>query len=123
MRVVVVENTAENLEELKNSVHNLLANALVKGFTNGEEAEEWCEKHSGEVDIYFGNWWGTMEEYDSSEGSAVWKYVQWKRKPVVICTGDEEQFESWSIREGADAFIKRPVTTEKLRDVLEELDV
>ena len=42
---------------------------------------------------------------------------------IVICTGDEEQFDKWSIENGADAFIHRPVTIEKLRDTLEEFDI
>ncbi|MCQ2515130.1 MAG: hypothetical protein MJ089_08625 [Ruminococcus sp.] len=122
MRIVIVENTEDNLQALKNTVHTLLPNALVKGFTKGDEAEEWCNSHSSEVEIYFGNWWGTDEEFDTPEGSTVWKYVDWQKKPLVICTGDEAQFEKWSIRDGADSYISRPVTTEKLRDTLESLN-
>lgn len=123
MRVVIVENTDKNMTVLKKCIHSLLPNALVKGFTDGNEAEKWCDEHNDDIDLYFGNWWGTTEEFDTPEGSAVWKYVDWQKKPIVICTGDEEQFKKWSIENGADGFIHRPVTLENLRDTLEELDI
>lgn len=123
MRVVVVENTDKNLIQLTDSIHALLPNALVKGFTNGELAEKWCDEHSADVDIFFGNWFGTKEDYETPEGSNVWKYVKWQKKPLVICTGDEEIFSSWTQREGGDSYINRPVTVQKLRDVLEKFDV
>lgn len=122
MRVVIVENTDENLKALRDCIHALLPNALVKGFTNGNDAEIWCNNHSAEIDLYFGNWWGTLEEYDTPEGSAVWKYINWEKKPLVICVGDEVQFSRWSIADGADAFIMRPITIENLRDLLEKFD-
>ena len=123
MRVVIMENTLENLRLLTECIHELLPNALVKGFTDGNEATEWCGSHSSEIELFFGNWLGTLEDYHSPEGSAILSNVQWKHKPKSVLIGNEERFKGWSIKNGADGYMLRPVTVDKLRNILEEIDV
>ncbi|MGN0398557.1 MAG: hypothetical protein ACI4EO_00375 [Blautia sp.] len=123
MRVVIMENTLENLRILTECIHALLPNALVKGFTDGDKATAWCNQHSSEVELFFGNWWGIFEEYQSPEGSAVLHNVIWKQKPKAILIGDEERFRKWSLKNGADGFLLRPATVPKLRDLLEIIDI
>lgn len=123
MRIVVMENTEQNLKSIKNCLHLLLPSGIVKGFTDGNEAKNWCEMHSDEVDLFIGNWWSMQEESNGPEGANIASIVKWKRKPKVILCGDDEMFRCWSKKDSADGFILRPITAEKLRDVLEEVDI
>lgn len=122
MRVAVMENTEQNLQNIKACLHLLLSNGIVKGFTDGNAAKCWCEAHSNEVDLFIGNWWGEDEEAKGPEGANVASLVKWQRMPKIILCADDEIFRSWSEREKADGFILRPITVEKLRNVLEEVD-
>ncbi len=123
MRVAVMENTEQNLRSIKSCLHLLLPSGIVKGFTDGNAAKSWCETHSGEVDLFIGNWWGSEEKTNGPEGANIISIVKWKRQPKVILCGDEEMFRVWSKKCGADGFLLRPITVENLRDVLEEVDV
>ena len=123
MRVVVMENTEENLLCVKNCLHQLLPNGIVKGFTDGNQAKNWCEEHSDEVELFIGNWWGAEEMTNGPEGANIAAIVKWQRKPKVILCGDEEMFRAWSEKSGAVDYLLRPITIEKLRDTLEAMDI
>lgn len=123
MRVAVMENTEQNLQSIKDSLHLLMPYSLVKGFIDGNAAKDWCEEHSGEIDLFIGNWWGSEEIANGPEGANIASIVKWKKRPKVILCGDEEMFHSWSKKAGADSFLLRPITVGKLRDILETLGV
>lgn len=71
------------------------------------------------IDLFIGNWWGVDEEYDSPEGANVCHLVKWFRKPKKILVADDQMFEQWAYNDGAIGFIQRPVTTDKLKRILE----
>lgn len=121
MRVAVMENTEENLQNIKNCLHLLIPCGVVKGFTDGKAAKDWCEAHSGEIDLFIGNWWSFEEKTNGPEGANIISIVKWKKKPKIILCGDEEMFRNWSKKEKADGFLLRPITVEKLRDILEKV--
>ena len=123
MRVVVMENTEQNLQNIKNCLHQLLPNGIVKGFTDGNLAKCWCEGHNDEVDLFIGNWWGSEESTKGPEGANVVSLVKWGRSPKVVLCGEDEVFRKWSKNSGAGAYILRPITVEKLRDALEKIDI
>ena len=122
MRVAVMENTEQNLQSLKNCLHLLMPCSIVKGFTDGNEAKNWCDAHSDEVDLFIGNWWGSAENANGPEGANIASLVKWRRMPKIILCGDEEMFRAWSKNSSVDSFFLRPVTVEKLRDILERMD-
>ena len=119
MRVVIVENNVPNLNRLTDIIKILEPNAKVKGFVNGNEAIEWCNENAFCIDLFIGNWWGVDEEYNSPEGANVYNLVKWFKKPKKILVADEEMFEQWAYNDGAIGFIQRPVTTDKLKRILE----
>lgn len=123
VRVAIMENTTDNLQRLTEYIHDLLPNALVKGFTDGNAAKDWCAAHSGDVDLFIGNWWGETDEPHGPEGVSVMNWVPWKRRPNVVYIGDRESFREWSEKYGADGYILRPATVVKLRDILERMDM
>lgn len=43
MRAAVMENTEQNLHSMKNCLHLLLPNGIVKGFADGNDAKSRCE--------------------------------------------------------------------------------
>ena len=122
MRVAVMENTEQNLQSLKNCLHLLMPCSIVKGFTDGNVAKNWCDAHSDEVDLFIGNWWGSEEVPHGPEGANIASLVKWRRMPKIILCGDEEMFRAWSKNSGVESFFLRPVTVEKLRDILERMD-
>ena len=119
MRVVIVENNVQNLNRLTDIIKTLEPNAKIKGFVNGNEAIEWCNENAFCVDLFIGNWWGVDEEYNSPEGANVFNLVKWFKKPKKILLADDQMFEKWAYNDGAIGFIKRPVTTDKLKRILE----
>ncbi|MCQ2509778.1 MAG: hypothetical protein MJ116_04880 [Lachnospiraceae bacterium] len=123
MRVVIMENTTWNLHELTTSIHQLLPKAPVKGFTDGNAALAWCLDHTSDVDLFLGNWWEEDEETCGPEGANIATLVPWRKRPQVILYADKEVFRKWSIQDGANAFLLRPVTLPKLRETLEQMDI
>ena len=119
MRVVIVENNVPNLNRLTDIIKALEPNAKVKGFVNGNEAIEWCNENAFCIDLFIGNWWGVDEEYNSPEGANVYNLVKWFKKPKKILVADDQMFEQWAYNDGAIGFIQRPVTTDKLKRILE----
>ena len=121
LRVVIIENTAENLERLANIIREIEPNARVTGFTDGEKALKWCTENAFSVDVFIGNWWGTEEAATSPEGANVYKLVRWYKKPAKILIADEPMFEKWSYQDGAIGFIRRPATMEKVQEIFRRL--
>ncbi|MCQ2508002.1 MAG: hypothetical protein MJ097_04335 [Dorea sp.] len=123
MRVAIMENNHSNLMSLISLIHKLLPEAMVTGFTNGNDALHWCEDHASDIDLFLGNWWGSDELVCGPEGANIARLVIWEKQPKIILYAGEEMFRKWSMREGANAFLLRPITTTTLREALETLDI
>lgn len=121
LRVVILENTASNLQRLTDIIKEVAPDAIIKGFTEGNAALAWCNENAFCVDVFIGNWWGTSEESKSPEGANVYHMVNWCRKPRRFLIADEPMFERWSYRDGADGFIQRPATKETLQKLFEKI--
>ncbi len=122
MRVAIMENTQANLMVLISCIHKLIPEAVVTGFTNGNDALLWCQDHSSEIDLFLGNWWGIEEQICGPEGANIASAVCWEKKPGIILCAEEEIFRKWSFQAGANAFLLRPVTMTKLQKALKSLE-
>lgn len=123
LRVVIVENNAQNLKRLTDIIHEIEPNARVSGFTDGIKALEWCRENAFCVDVFIGNWWGTEEPFHSPEGANIYNLVRWGHKPAEILIADEAMFEKWSYQDGAVGFIQRPAAKEKLQEIFAGLQL
>lgn len=121
LRVVIVENNAQNLNRLTELIREVAPDARIKGFVEGREALAWCKENSFLVDLFIGNWWGTREAYRSPEGAYVFHLVKWYRTPKKVLIADEPMFEKWSYQDGAIGFIQRPATREKVLEIFQKL--
>lgn len=121
MRVVIVENSTQNLKALTDIIKSIQPNAIIKGFTDGNEATNWCNENSFCVDLFIGNWWGTNEEFSTPEGANVFNLVKWYKKPKKILVADEIMFERLSYNDDAIGFVQRPATKEKIEKILKNL--
>ena len=123
MQVTIMENNAMNLLILTLEIRRLYPEASVKGFTDGFEALNWCREHSSEIDLFIGNWWGENESFCGPEGANIISMVSWKKRPGIILCADDESFRSWSYKEGASAFLLRPVTLEAMKETMKSLKI
>lgn len=119
--MVIMENSSANLSRLRDEVLTIYPEARIKAFTDGDQAFAWCENHSSDIDLFFGNWWNDVEEPHGMEGANIAFAVHWLRKPTVILCGEGEIFRSWSEQGGADAYLPRPITQKLLRQTLKAL--
>lgn len=121
MNVVIMENNSVNTARIFLGVLNRYPEARVTCFNDGEDALAWCQRHSDEIDLFFGNWWNVDEEPHGPEGANIAAMVQWQKKPKIILCGESEMFRPWSKSCGADGFLLRPVNQKVLQGVLDGL--